>query len=111
MRRVCELVLVLGLIGLCQMAVSCAQEQNDSDKVIRVEDKAAESKISIRQTTDALSGNPINRTVYVDHKGKRIYFCCANSKKDFLADPEAYLKVFRSQGVTLDDAPSEGGSR
>ncbi len=111
MRRVCELVLVLGLVGLCQVVVSCAQEQNDSDKVIRVEDKAAESKISIRQTADALSGKPIDRNIYVDHKGKRMYFCCANSRMDFLADPDKYLKVFQRQGVTLEDAPSEGDSR
>ncbi len=111
MHRVCELVLVLGLVGLCQMAVSCGQEQNDSDKVSRVEDNAAKSEISIRQTADALSGNPIDRNIFVDHDGKRIYFCCANSRRDFLADPEKYLKACQRQGVTLEDAPSEGDSR
>ncbi len=105
MRRVCELVLVLGLVGLCLVVVSCAQEQNDSDKAIRVEDNAAESKTLIRQTADALSGKPINRNIYADHEGERVYFCCADSKKVFLADPEVYLKVFQRLGVTLEDTP------
>ena len=28
---------------------------------------------------------------FVDYNGQRIYFCCNKCKKDFLADPEAYL--------------------
>jgi len=60
-----------------------------------------------RQARDIMSGKPINRSIYTDYAGKRIYFCCAESRKQFSAQPELCMKMFREQGITLEDSPAK----
>lgn len=36
-------------------------------------------------------GNPVDRTVYVDFRGVRVYFCCHLCTPKFLAAPERYI--------------------
>ena len=99
--------------------ISCSDSDKGAEKKAEAEtsNKGAEKKAEVEtsntqppaelyQTTDALSGNPINRNIYEDYEGKRIYFCCRNSKKKFLADPSIYLDKFKELGVTLQDAPA-----
>ena len=51
-------------------------------------------------------GAPVNKSVYVDHNGKRIYFCCAGCPETFKKDPDKYLKQMAAEGVELEDAPA-----
>jgi YHS domain-containing protein len=44
------------------------------------------------QTACPISGKEINKAVYSDYKGRRIYFCSEAHKKQFDKDPEAVLK-------------------
>ncbi len=44
---------------------------------------------------------------FVDYEGRRIYFCCNNCKRDFLADPEQYLANLNVNTGSLAD-PSGG---
>jgi len=46
---------------------------------------------SVKQTTCPVSGGKIDKNVFVEYKGKKVYFCCADCKGKFLADPEKYL--------------------
>jgi YHS domain-containing protein len=57
------------------------------------------------QTTCPVLAGPIDKKVYADYQGKRIYFCCAGCDKEFMKDPEKYLKKLQEQGVTLEPAP------
>lgn len=52
-----------------------------------------------------LAGN-IDKNVYADYKGKRIYFCCLGCDKEFNKDPEKFLKKMKEEGVTLEPAPA-----
>ncbi|MHC4257031.1 MAG: YHS domain-containing protein [Planctomycetota bacterium] len=36
-------------------------------------------------------GNPINKEVFIEYKGKKVYFCCPGCDEKFTADPEKYL--------------------
>jgi len=36
-------------------------------------------------------GNPIDKNVFVEYKGKKVYFCCPDCKAKFNADPEKYI--------------------
>jgi YHS domain-containing protein len=47
----------------------------------------------------------IEKSVYRDHDGKRIYFCGEGCAAKFDKDPESYIKTLESQGVALEDAP------
>ena len=43
------------------------------------------------QTLCPVMGNPINKDVFVEYKGKKVYFCCPGCDEKFTADPEKYL--------------------
>jgi YHS domain-containing protein len=57
-----------------------------------------------------LAGN-IDKNVYVDYQGKRIYFCCKGCDAEFKKDPEKYLKKLQEEGVTLEPAPAGAGKK
>ena len=55
-------------------------------------------KALIPQKTCPVQGDPIDTSVYVDYKGKRVYFCCAGCPDVFNKDPEKYLKILKDKG-------------
>ena len=57
------------------------------------------------QTHCPVMGDPINKNIYLDYKGYRIYFCCKACPEDFKKNPEKYMKKLRDSGVTLEKAP------
>ncbi len=59
------------------------------------------------QTTCPVRGDPINKDVYVDYKGKRVYFCCAGCPNVFNKDPEKYLKILADRGEAPIDIPKK----
>jgi len=88
------------------LIISCAKEEKSPKKVGEAAIEDAGSQAPTAQTTDAFSGNPVNKSIYADYMGKRIYFCCDGSKKSFNMDPERYIAKFREQGIILEDAPA-----
>ncbi|MHC4247876.1 MAG: hypothetical protein ACYS9X_01980 [Planctomycetota bacterium] len=59
-----------------------------------------------QQTTCAVMGGKINKKIYADHDGKRVYFCCNGCVSAFKADPVKYLKKLDDAGVTPEKAPA-----
>lgn len=51
---------------------------------------------------------PIDKALYVDVKGKRIYICCAACENAILADPDTYIEKIEKRGETVVDAPKSG---
>ena len=51
-------------------------------------------------------GVPIDKALYVDVKGKRIYLCCAACEEAIRAEPDKSLKKIEQRGQTVEDAPS-----
>lgn len=43
------------------------------------------------QTHCPVMGGPINREVFIEYKGKKVYFCCGGCDDVFLKDPEKYI--------------------
>ena len=58
------------------------------------------------QTTCPVLGGAINKSLFVDVEGKRIYVCCGGCIKKIKNDPAKYIKVLEDQGVTLEKAPA-----
>lgn len=50
------------------------------------------------QKTCPVTGDPIDKTIYTDYQGKRIYFCCPSCKADFAKDPDKYLTILKDKG-------------
>ena len=55
--------------------------------------KATEEVASaaILQKTCPMMGSPIDKNVFTEYKGKKVYFCCAKCIAKFNANPEKYL--------------------
>jgi YHS domain-containing protein len=51
------------------------------------------------QTLCPIMGGAVNREVFTDYNGMRIYFCCGGCDGTFLEDPEKYLEQMRAEGV------------
>ena len=51
-------------------------------------------------------GGAVDKNVYTDYQGKRIYFCCPFCIKEFEKSPEKYMKQFEKEGVVLEETPA-----
>jgi putative intracellular protease/amidase/YHS domain-containing protein len=60
------------------------------------------------QTTCPDMGGPINKSLYVDYKGKRIYLCCEGCRADVQQEPEKYLKKLEATGQAAQPIPAAG---
>jgi len=54
-----------------------------------------------------MTKNPINKNLFVDVKGKRIYVCCAGCIGKIKADPDKYIKQLEDEGIALEKAPEK----
>ena len=57
------------------------------------------------QTVCPVMGSKINKEVYVDYEGYRVYFCCSSCKESFLKEPEKYMKKMEDDRVLLEKLP------
>jgi YHS domain-containing protein len=57
------------------------------------------------QTVCPVLGGNIDKKVYTDYKGKRIYFCCQGCDAEFKKNPEKYMKKMEAEGITLEKSP------
>jgi YHS domain-containing protein len=64
---------------------------------------AAEAK---PQTVCPVLGGNIDKQVYADYQGKRIYFCCKGCDAQFKKNPEKYMKKLQEEGVTPEPTPA-----
>ncbi len=55
------------------------------------------------QSTCPVSGKPIDKAVFVDHQGQRVYFCCQGCPAAFKANPEKYYAKFEKDGIELEN--------
>ena len=46
---------------------------------------------AIEQKTCPVMGGAINKELYTEYKGKKVYFCCPGCKEKFEKEPEKYL--------------------
>lgn len=60
---------------------------------------AAEEKSELKtQTTCPVMGGKINKSLFVDHDGQRIYVCCAGCIAPIKKEPAKYIKKLMEKG-------------
>ena len=59
------------------------------------------------QETCPVMGGKINKSIYTDYDGKRVYFCCNACPEPFKKEPEKYIKKMGAEGVVLEKAPTD----
>ena len=55
------------------------------------EETASEAVETIEQTTCPVMGGAIDKALFTEYKGKKVYFCCDGCKEKFLEKPEQYI--------------------
>ena len=64
-------------------------------------------KTPIPQTTCPMMGGKINKNLFVDSGGKRVYVCCKDCLGPVGKAPAKYIKTLEDKGITLDKTPAE----
>jgi len=55
-------------------------------------DKPAEAVAAVlEQTTCPVMGGAINKAIFTEYKGKKVYFCCSPCEEKFKEEPEKYI--------------------
>jgi YHS domain-containing protein len=55
----------------------------------------AGSSFAAAQTTCPVMGGDINKKLYADHNGERVYFCCMMCPPEFAKDPGKFIKKLK----------------
>jgi len=67
-------------------------KQAATKTVEEVKKTATEAAAEIEQTMcPIMDNNKIDKNVFVEYKGKKVYFCCADCKAKFEAEPGKYI--------------------
>ena len=95
-----KLVLAMLIMGTIGNAVNSIAD-NDLMHKSQQRSIAKNQKPSLSQTTCPVMGEEVNKKLYVDHNGKRIYVCCKGCINAVNADPEKYIKKMEQKDITL----------
>jgi YHS domain-containing protein len=87
----------LGLIMVVAASVVFVVGCGDQEHKEHARPTAAGGQAVAQKTCPVMTGNPIDKTIYVDHGGRRVYFCCQMCVDTFKKDPEKYLKKLDEQ--------------
>ena len=58
------------------------------------------------QTLCPVMGGEIDRNLYADVKGKRIYVCCGGCVEKIKSNPDKYIRILEDQGIEIEKAPA-----
>ena len=93
--------LLIAGMGTRSAAESCCpgpkKDAATTNAVVKAEAKT--------QTTCPVMGGPVNKSIFVDAEGKRIYLCCKGCIDPVKKDPKKYIAKLEAEGVTLDKTP------
>jgi YHS domain-containing protein len=65
--------------------------QNRADAM--AQNAVAAADAAIEQTIcPVMKNNPVDKDIYVEYQGKKVYFCCEDCKEVFAKNPEKYIK-------------------
>ena len=83
-------VLLLGLPG-CKKKSEPAPSPSTPAKTTGGTPATVTAVAAIAQTTcPVMDGNPIDKNVFTEYKGQKVYFCCQDCVAKFKAEPEKY---------------------
>ena len=65
--------------------------QEMQEHAAMMSESAKEVVSAIEQTTCPVMGGAINKAIFAEYKGKKVYLCCSPCKEKFEAEPEKYI--------------------
>jgi len=105
MKKQTTLALIVATVlgtGLAAQAQSCGTATCEATK-------SASAKKA--QTTCPVMGGKVDKSIYADVNGKRIYVCCTGCIAKVKADPDKYIKKLEAEGVQIAKTPKKTASK
>ncbi len=94
-------VLVAVMLGVfvlagCQKEKPAVQQPTKQGEKAAMQEHAAAGQATVaavagEQTTCPVMGNPIDKNIFIEYQGKKVYFCCKGCPDVFKADPAKYI--------------------
>ena len=81
-------LLLVGLTGCGKKESEPAAPEPNTAKT----PESVSATAAVTQTTCPIMGAPIDKNVFTEYQGQKVYFCCAGCVDKFKADPEKYAK-------------------
>ena len=79
------------LIGLAVLPACNSNAPEPKHEVKKTAAPATQIARPAEQTICPVMGGEIDRNIYTEYKGRKVYFCCAGCEKKFLTNPEKYV--------------------
>ena len=67
------------------------QEMQGHEHAATMDEPAEAVAAIVEQTTCPVMGGAINKAIFTEYKGKKVYFCCSPCKEKFEQEPEKYI--------------------
>ena len=84
------IVIIISLNG-CKKSGS-GTTQSSNQQIAQTETPTTPAvTATVEQTICPVMGEPINKDIYVEFLGKKVYFCCKECEGKFMEEPEKYL--------------------
>lgn len=91
----------IAVVGLAVMSAAMQVYADDAAKNSKDIVKAV-ATAKKPQTTCPVMGGEINKKLYVDVDGKRIYVCCRGCLAAIRKNPAKYIQAMEAQGIELE---------
>ncbi len=66
-------------------------EGHEHEHEAMMDEPVKEIASAVEQTTCPIMGTVINKALFTEHKGKKVYFCCSPCEEKFEAEPDKYI--------------------
>ena len=89
-------LLCVGLIALngCKKSEPAPSEttaETMQGHAATMDEPAKAVAAAIEQTTCPVMGGAINKAIFTEYKGEKVYFCCSPCEEKFKEEPEKYI--------------------
>lgn len=94
-----------GVFNSCSSNESKTKEEKGSNACSC---KCMKTTASLKpQTTCPVMGGKVNKSLYADVNGCRIYVCCSGCINEIKKDPDKYIKKLHEMGVEIEKTPEK----
>ena len=111
MKKLSGIIVLICIVGTFLVLTGCSKEKAENSEESthmhqhEAVQKDAQETSGKSQTTCPVMGGEIDKKIFEDHKGKRVYLCCEACREEFKKSPEKYIKKLEDAGITLANTP------
>jgi YHS domain-containing protein len=87
-------LLIISAFMLTMLSLTgCKKKSEPAEPAATTETEQVAAAVSkeIEQTTCPVMDGAINKNLFTEYKGKKVYFCCSGCKEKFEENPEQYI--------------------